>query len=179
MGGGIGCARDGGASNGINGMPPESYNIAKILGNEVCLKILGTCTPFRQWMGGKSGKLPSRYFFPVQIFCSNVASLGAHTYLSWWRQPNSQIQIPINCTEKKIKSSKQQARLLQALHVEAIQPSDKVKLLELLVKMKFAQDHCYDLAELAVELWRLEIVAWIFQCGLSSNSYVILDPKKL
>ena len=48
MGGGIGCARDGGASNGINGMPPESYNIAKILGNEVCLKILGTCTSFRQ-----------------------------------------------------------------------------------------------------------------------------------
>ena len=113
-----------------------------------------------------------RYFAPM-------SPLGAHTYLSWWRQPNSQIQIPINCTEKKIKSSKQQARLLQDLHFEAIQPSDKVKLLELPVKMIFAQDHCYDLAELAVELWRLEIVAWIFQCGLSSNSYVILDPKNL
>ena len=47
-GGGIGCARDRGVSNGINGMPLESYNIAKILGNEVCLKILGTCTSFRQ-----------------------------------------------------------------------------------------------------------------------------------
>ena len=126
----------------------------------------------------KVGNCRADIFFQCRYFAP-MSPLGAHTYLSWWRQPNSQIQIPINCTEKKIKSSKQQARLLQALHVEAIQPSDKVKLLELLVKMKFAQDHCYDLAELAVELWRLEIVAWIFQCGLSSNSYVILDPKNL
>ena len=80
-------------------MPPESYNIAKILGNEVCLKILGTCTSFRQWMGGKSGKLPSRFFFQCRYFAP-MSPLGAHTYLSWWRQPNSQIQIPI-CTEKK------------------------------------------------------------------------------
>ena len=142
---GIGCARDRGASNGINGMPRNRTTLQRYSEMKFAWKYLAHVLHSGSEWEAKVGNCRADIFFQCRYFAP-MSPLGAHTYLSWWRQPNSQIQIPINCTEKKTKSSKQQVCLLQAFHVEAIQPSDKVKLLELPVKMKFAQDHCYDLA---------------------------------